>query len=77
MGPGDPDAALPEAEAAARAAPEFPPNQLALGDALKQKGRAAEARSAYSQALRLAMDAAGRGDPDAAGWADDARAAQR
>src|SRR5439155_1384337 len=77
LGPGDPDAALPEAEAAARAAPEFPPNQLALGDALKQKGRAAEARSAYSQALRLAMDAAGRGEPDAAGWADDARAALR
>ena len=77
LGPGDPDAALPEAEAAARAAPEFPPNQLALGDALKQKGRAAEARSPYSQALRLAMDAAGRGDPDAAGWADDARAALR
>jgi tetratricopeptide (TPR) repeat protein len=77
MGPGDPEAALPEAEAAVRAAPDFPPNQLAFGDALKQKGRAGEARAAYSQALRLAMDAVARGDPDAAGWADDARVALR
>ena len=77
LGPGDPDAALPEAEAAARMDPEFPPNQVALGEALKQKGRAAEARAAYSQALRLAMDAGARGDPDAKGWADDARAALR
>jgi tetratricopeptide (TPR) repeat protein len=77
LGPGDPDAALPEAEAAARMAPEFPPNQLALGEALKQKDRAAESRTAYSQALRLAMEAGARGDPDAAGWADDARAALR
>ena len=77
MGPGDPEAALPQAQAAAQAAPEFPPNQLALGEALKKNGRAAEARGAYSQALRLAIDAAARGDPDAAGWADDARAALR
>ena len=77
MGPGDPEAALPQAQAAARAAPEFPPNQLVLGEALKKNGRAGEARSAYSQALRFAMDAAARGDPDAAGWADDARAALR
>jgi len=77
MGPGDAEAALPEAQAAARAAPEFPPNQLALGEALKKNGRAAEARTAYSQALRLATEAAARGDPDAKGWVDDASAALR
>jgi tetratricopeptide (TPR) repeat protein len=77
MGPGDPNAALPEAEAAVQAAPDFPPNQLALGEALKRKGREPEARAAYSQALRLAMEAGARGDPDAAGWVDEARAALR
>jgi hypothetical protein len=77
MGPGDAAAALPEAQAAALAAPDFPPNQLALGEALKKNGRAAEARAAYSQALRLATEAAARGDPDARGWADDASAALR
>jgi tetratricopeptide (TPR) repeat protein len=77
LGPGDPEAALPEAHAAVKLAPEFPPNQLTLGEALQNNGRAHEARNAYSQALRLATDAAARGDPDAAGWANQARAALR
>jgi tetratricopeptide (TPR) repeat protein len=77
LGPGDPEAALPEAEAAARTDPDFPPNQLALGEALKKNGREPEARAAYSRALRLATTGAGRADPDAPGWADDARAALR
>ena len=68
LGPGDTEAALPEAEAAVRAAPDFPPNQLALE---------AESRAVYSRALELATTAVGRGDPDAPGWADDARAALR
>jgi tetratricopeptide (TPR) repeat protein len=75
LGPGDPDAALPEAEAAARMDPEYAPNQLALGEALKKKGREQESRAAYSRALDLALQAAGRGEPDAGGWLDDARAA--
>src|SRR6267143_420739 len=75
LGPGDPEAALPEAQAAVRIDPEFAPNQLALGEALRKNGRAAEVRSAYSKALRLAMDGATQDDPDAAGWADEARAA--
>ena len=77
LGPGDPQAALPEAQAAVRIAPDFAPNQLALGEALRKNERAAEARSAYSKALRLAMDGAAQDDPDAAGWADEARAALR
>jgi tetratricopeptide (TPR) repeat protein len=77
LGPGDAEAALPEAQSAARIAPDHPPNQLALGEALQKNGRAAEARAAYSEALRLATGAALRDDPDAAGWADDARAALR
>jgi len=77
LGPGDPEAALPEAEAAARAAPDFPPNQLALGEALQKNGRAEPARAAYSRALALATSAASGSDPDARGWADEARAALR
>jgi tetratricopeptide (TPR) repeat protein len=77
LGPGDPEAAIPEAEAAVRVDPEFPPNQLALGEALKKNGREAEARAAYARALRLATALPGSSDPDAPGWADDARAALR
>lgn len=77
LGPGDPEAALPEALAATRIAPGYPPNQLALGEALRKNGREQEARRAYSEALRLATALPAREDPDAAGWADDARAALR
>ncbi|HWE23777.1 MAG TPA: hypothetical protein VG496_07525 [Myxococcales bacterium] len=75
LGPGDPDAALPEAEAAVRIDPQYAPNQLALGEALRKRGREQEARAAYSRALQLALDAAAHGEPDAGGWLKDARAA--
>jgi tetratricopeptide (TPR) repeat protein len=77
LGPGDPEAALQEAQSAARIAPDHPPNQLALGEALQKNGRAAEAQTAYSEALRLATSAPFRDDPDALGWANDARKALR
>jgi tetratricopeptide (TPR) repeat protein len=77
LGPGDPETALPEAQSAARIAPEYPPNQLALGEALQKNGRTPEARSAYSEALRLATAETASADPDAAGWADEARAGLR
>jgi tetratricopeptide (TPR) repeat protein len=77
LGPGDPGAALPEAEAAVRIDPDYPPNQLALGEALGKNGKDAEARAAYSRALQLATRAAAEGDPDAAGWMEEARAALR
>ena len=77
MGPGDPEAALPEARAAALGDPAYAPNQLALGEALRKNGREAEARAAFAEALRLADQAFAEGDPDAQGWAGDARAALR
>jgi tetratricopeptide (TPR) repeat protein len=77
LGPGDPEAAVPEAQAAVRIDPEFAPNQLALGEAFRKNDRSAEARAAYSKALRLATEAAARGDPDAPDWVDEARAALR
>jgi tetratricopeptide (TPR) repeat protein len=74
LGPGDVEAALPEAQAAVRIAADHPPNQLALGEALRKNGHAAEAATAYAEALRLASAV---DDPDSAGWADEARAALR
>jgi hypothetical protein len=70
VGPGDPEAALAEAKRAAQAAPAYAPNQLALGEALGKNGQ--DSRAAYMEALRLAE---GNSDPDANGWADDARKA--
>jgi hypothetical protein len=70
VGPGDPEAALAEARKAAQTAPTYPPNQLALGEALRKNGQ--EYSKAYAEALRLAE---GSSDPDAKGWADDARKA--
>jgi tetratricopeptide (TPR) repeat protein len=75
LGPGDPDAALPEAQAAVQVDPGYAPNQLALAEALKKKGREQEARAAYARALQLALEAASHGEPDAGGWLQDARAA--
>jgi hypothetical protein len=72
MGPGDAEAALPEAEAAARIAPDYAPNQLALGEALRKNGR--EAKAAYERARSLAQAS---DDPDAPGWTEDARTALR
>lgn len=77
LGPGDVEAALPEAQAAVRIAPDHPPNQLALAEALQKNGRALEARAAYSEALRLATGSGMSDDPDAAGWAEEARSALR
>lgn len=72
VGPGDPEAALPEAQAAARIAPDYPPNQLALGEALRKNGH--DGKAAYERALSLAQ---GSDDPDAPGWIEDARTALR
>ncbi len=73
LGPGDAEAALPEAQTAARIAKDYAPNQLALGEALRKNGHEAEARAAYGEALRLA---AADADTDAAGWAEEARSAR-
>lgn len=73
VGPGDPEQALREAEAAVALFPDAPDNQLALGEALAKNDRAAEARAAFERAEALAK--AAPDDPDAARWRDDARAA--
>jgi hypothetical protein len=75
LGPGDVELAIEHAEAAIALRPDYPPNQMALGEALaaaKQKG---QARDAYGRARGLAVSRKGAGDPDAAGWIDEIDAA--
>lgn len=74
-GPGDPDLALEHARKAEGLRPEFPPNSLALGEALVAAGSPAEARREYERALALARDWADREEPDAAEWIKEAEEA--
>ena len=74
MGPGDPEAALDEARAAARLVPGAAENQLVLAEALGKNGSPDGARAAYQRALELATAAAEAGDPDAERWRADASA---
>jgi hypothetical protein len=70
LGPGDAESALAEARAAVALAPDHPPNQSALGEALLANGRAEEGRAALGRALARARAAAG--DPDAPDWIREA-----
>jgi len=71
-GPGDPDLGLKHARAAAGLRPDYPPNRLALAEALAATGDADAARVEYRRALDQARAMAGRGDRDAAEWAVEA-----
>jgi tetratricopeptide (TPR) repeat protein len=66
LGPGDPEAGLVEAEAAARLFPDEVENQLALGEALGKNGQPERAHDAYARALALAAASRAAGDPGAA-----------
>jgi tetratricopeptide (TPR) repeat protein len=70
LGPGDPDAALAAAQSAVARRPDYPPNRLALAEALAKTGDAAGARANYTQAL----DAARAAPPSATreGWLREA-----
>jgi tetratricopeptide (TPR) repeat protein len=74
-GPGDPDLGLEHALRAVEIAPVFPPNHLALGDALDATEDPEGARKAYEKALSLAKDLAEAGDPDAPAWVEGAQKA--
>jgi tetratricopeptide (TPR) repeat protein len=74
-GPGDPERALAEARKAVALKPEYPPNQLALGETLDLNGDSQGAREAYSKALDLARSRESIGDPDAAEWIREAEKA--
>ncbi len=57
LGPGDPDAALNAARRAVQLQPHYPPNLLALAEALSKTGDAAGARESYQRAKDLAQGA--------------------
>jgi len=64
-GPGDPELGLEQARAAVEAFPSYPPNQLALGEALRENGRVDEAIEALETGVRLARAST---EPEAAEW---------
>jgi len=74
-GVGDPDLGLEHARKAVALAPDYPPNQLALAEALTATGDATGGREAYERALELARAKATGGDPDAPDWIQEAETA--
>jgi hypothetical protein len=67
-GPGDPDLGLESARRAVALRPEYPPNILALAEALAATGDSSGSREQYARALELARAAGAGGEPDAAEW---------
>ena len=74
-GPGDPDLGLEHARKAVSLEPDYPPNQLALAEALGATGDAEGARAAASRAMDLARAREAQGEPDAPEWIDEAKKA--
>jgi tetratricopeptide (TPR) repeat protein len=71
-GPGDPDKGIEHAHRALKIDPSYPPNLLALSEALRATGDDAGAVAAARQALDGARKAGAMGDPDAAEWEKEA-----
>lgn len=74
IGPGDTEEALVHARKAVELRPDYPPNQLVLGEALLKNARKAEGRQALLRAVELAGQPPWSGDPDVATWVADAQA---
>jgi hypothetical protein len=64
LGPGDTDAGLIAARRAAALRPTYPPNLLALAEALAKSGDANGARESYGKARDAAQSLAGGADRD-------------
>jgi len=75
LGPGDPDAGLAAARRAVSLRPDYPPNQLALADALERTGNVGGARDAYGVARDRAQALPDSGDRS--GWLREADEALR
>ena len=74
-GPGDPDLGLEHARKAVALNPEYPPNQLALAEALVATGDTDAGRKAYTRAIDLAHAMSAKAGPDAEDWIHEAQAA--
>jgi tetratricopeptide (TPR) repeat protein len=77
VGPGDPEAALPLARRAVELLPDYPPNQLALGEALLANDERVKALEALDRAVSLAGKAPASDNPDAPGWIAQAAALRK
>jgi tetratricopeptide (TPR) repeat protein len=77
IGPGDVEEALVLARKAVELRPDYPPNQLALGEALLKNDDPVKARDALRRAVDLAGKPPFASDPDAPNWIADARALQQ
>lgn len=64
LGPGDPDAGLTAARSAVQLEPAYPPNVLALAEALSKTGDADGARRTFAHARELAAALAASEDRD-------------
>lgn len=71
LGPGDPDAGLDCARRAVKLQPDYPPNLLALAEALAKTGDANGARDTYARA-RDAANALPPTNKDREGWLREA-----
>ncbi len=74
VGPGDAEEAIPHARTAVALRPDYPPNQLALGEVLINNGDKPGGRAALRRAIELAGTDPWSKDPDAQSWIVDARA---
>jgi hypothetical protein len=64
LGPGDPEAGLASARRAVALKPLYPPNALALAEALAKTGDSRGAREAYGRARELSQPLPSSGDRD-------------
>ena len=74
-GPGDPDLGVEHARRAVELSPGYPPNQLALGEALAAVEDTEGSRKAYEAALAVARTMKEDGDRDANAWVETAEKA--
>ncbi len=72
-GPGDAHRGLEHARAAVALFPAYPPNLLALAEALERTGDRDGARGTWQQVIDAATGAGQEGDPDAGEWLQEAR----
>ena len=74
-GPGDPNLGLEHAQRAVELMPDYPPNQLALGEALSAVEDPEASRKAYETGLAKAREMERDGDPNAGTWVKEAEQA--
>jgi tetratricopeptide (TPR) repeat protein len=75
IGPGDAKRGLEQARRAVELRPEYPPNQICLGEALRENGDPQGSLNAYKRAAKLARPLAAAGNVDAQEWLEAVQSA--